>query len=649
MIPRTTVSMTLVVAAAATAWLGMATPVRADGHLIAPAGAPQPAGLRERGVVERLYQPAGQTGTVGGCVEGFTENLADSTPAATVPDSLSAHSRTMCKMVIEIVPDRIYQAWGYALANKTLVVGDDGLIIVEALDSVEATEEALADLLAVAGTDLPIKAVIYTHSHPDHFPGVKGMISQEDADAGRVAVIAHETFMANIAEQNSVLGPVLGVRSLYSAGNTLPFGPEGRVNAGLGPLFADGEKTLIPPTMTVPTDGQLTLEIAGVEMVITHTPGDIADNITILFPELSTYHYAEVMQGENFPNLHTIRGARYRDPYRWYRSLDTIRDLAADADFLIGSHGRPVFGNAEVTETLTAYRDAIQFVHDQTVRHMNRGMVPDELVEVVTLPPHLAGHPRLGEFYGTVDHSVRQVYVGLLGFWQGDMTEMAKPGFQERAEGYVRMMGGRDAILAEAQTAIEEGNEGWAADILTWAIRADGDDTEARTLKAQALRQWGFRQTSINWRHSALTGAQELEGSLPDLSGGAESLFGAPDIVRAIPAGKTIENLSVRLRAEDTLDVSMTMGVRIEDTGETYGLEIRRGIAEFHDTMPTTITFALGMDKAVLDGVLLGQTTLAQALDDGSVSLSGDRAEMDRFFSYFEGAPDLNAIQLTGR
>lgn len=291
MISRHTPTLALVLATTAGAWIGASVPAWADGHLVAPTGTAQPAGLRDQGRIERLYRPAGQSGTVGGCVDGFTENLADATPAPTVPESLSNHSLSMCKMIIEIVPNRVYQAWGYALANKTLVVGDDGLIIIEGLDSVEVTQEALADLLAAAETDLPIKAVIYTHSHPDHFPGVKGMISQEDADTGRVAVIAHEDFMANIAEQNSIIGPVLGVRSLYSAGNTSPPGPEGRVNAGLGPLFADGEKSLIPPTVFVPNDGELELTIAGVEM-LTPTPRAIlpttSPSCSPSFPPITT-------------------------------------------------------------------------------------------------------------------------------------------------------------------------------------------------------------------------------------------------------------------------------------------------------------------------------------------------------------------------
>jgi alkyl sulfatase BDS1-like metallo-beta-lactamase superfamily hydrolase len=600
-----------------------------------------------------LYQPVGEKGTVGGCgAGGFTENLAYDEPAPTVPAALTAHSKTMCKMVIEIVPGKVYLAWGYALASPTLIVGDDGLIVIDPPDSIEATEIAWDDLLAASGATAPVKAVVYTHSHPDHFPGVRAIVDEKDVKAGEVQIIAQESFMRNIAEQNSALGPILGARTAFMAGDPiLPVGPEGRTNAGLGPLFFGGTLTLIPPTETISTLGRRDFEIAGVKMTIRHTPGDIYDNITTWFPDLKIYHYAEVLQGENFPNLHTIRGTRYRDPERWYKSIDTIREVAREADILIGSHGRPVFGNDELMDVLTAYRDAIQFTHDQTVRYMNHGLVPDQLVEKVKLPPHLASHPWLGEFYGTVEHSVRQIYVGLLGFWEGDMTTMAKPAYQERAKAYVKMMGGRKKILKEARKAIAAGDYGWAADITTWPIRVNPNDMEARKLKAEALRAWGYTVHSINWRHAALTGALELdtEDTIPGLTGSAKALFGASDVIAAIPPGQVIRNMQVQLRAEDTLDVEMTLGMRVTDVDDAFALEIRRGIAEFHREIPEDADVLLSMTKNDVDRVLTGQTSFAASARDGSIQIQrGDADDVDRFFAYFE-TPDVNAIRLLAR
>ncbi len=594
----------------------------------------------------------GSTGTIGGCDETFTENMAYDKPAATIPAGMTEHSKTMCKMVIEIVPEKVFLAWGYALANLTMVVGDDGLIMIDPPDSMEATEIAYRDLRAAAKTDKPVVAVVYTHSHPDHFPGVRAMVNEQDVIDGKVKIIAHEDFMKNIAEQNSVLGPILGVRSAFSAGDpVLSVGPEGRVNAGLGPLFYGGTLSLITPTDDIPNQGRVDFEISGVKMEVRHTPGDIYDNVTIWFPEWQMYHFAEVLQGENFPNIHTLRGTRFRDPERWYKSIDVIRGIAKGAEILIGSHGRPVFGNAELTDILTSYRDAIQFTHDQTIRYMNRGMTPDELVEVVKLPDHLANHPWLGEYYGTVHHSVKQIYLGLIGFWQGDITEMAKPGYRERAAKYVKIMGGRQAILDEARKAIDAGDFGWAADITTWSIRVNNDDMDARRLKAEALRNWGYTVSSINWRHNALIGALELEteGPVPGLSASAKALFGSPDVIAAIPPGQVIDNLRVQIKSEETEDVTMTLGFEITDLNEAYALEIRRGIVESHIGVPDDADLVLVLTKDDVTNVMTGQTTFEAAVREGSIELrTGDVDDLGRFMGYFE-TPNPSAIRLIAR
>ena len=594
----------------------------------------------------------GSTGTIGGCDETFTENLAYDKPAATIPKGMTEHSKTMCKMVIEIVPDKVYLAWGYALANLTMVVGDDGLIMIDPPDSMEATEIAYRDLLAAAKTDKPVVAVIYTHSHPDHFPGVRTLVSEQDVTDGKVKIIAHEDFMKNIAEQNSVLGPILGIRSAFSAGDpVLSVGPKGRVNAGLGPLFNGGTLSLITPTDDIPNQGRVDFEISGVKMEIRHTPGDIYDNITIWFPDWNMYHYAEVIQGENFPNLHTIRGTRYRDPERWYKSIDVIRGIAKDAEILIGSHGRPVFGNAELTDILISYRDAIQFTHDQTIRYMNRGLTPDELVEVVKLPDHLANHPWLGEYYGTVHHSVKQIYFGLLGFWQGDMTEMAKLGYRERTGNYVKMLGGRQAILDAARRAIDAGDFGWAADITTWPIRVNPDDMDARRLKAEALRNWGYTVSSINWRHNALIGALELEteGPVPNMTASAKALFGSLDVIAAIPPGQVIDNLKVQIKSEETVDVTMILGFEITDLNEAYALEIRRGIVESRIGVPEGADLVLALTKDDVIRVLTGQTTFVDTVEAGTITLkTGDVADLSRFMGYFE-RPNPANIRLIAR
>jgi alkyl sulfatase BDS1-like metallo-beta-lactamase superfamily hydrolase len=586
----------------------------------------------------RLYKPGNLTGTVGGCNKTFTDNLADATTAPTVHPALTRHSGTMCKMVIEIVPEKMYLALGYGLANMTLVVGESGLFLIDTLESDEATAEAYADLRAAAGTSAPLKGVLYSHSHTDHFSGIKALVSREDTRAGKVYVITQKNFVQNANGQNSFVDPIAGVRAAYAHGAPLiPVGAEGLVNGGLGPIRRAGIMSFVLPNKVIPDNGREEMTVAGINMLLQHVPGDTDDNVTVWFPDLQVLHHAAVVQGETFPALRSPGGTRYRDPLEWYRGVDRLRFQAKEARVLIGSHGRPVFGTPQLQDVLTAYRDAIQYVHDQTIRHMNRGLAPDAIVDAVSLPPHLAEHPWLGQFYGTVPGAVREIYAALLGSWQGDAASIARLPPVARAQGYVRMMGGRDAILGEARAAIDRDEYGWAADLLTWPIRVDADDMEARKLKATALRQIAYQQTSATERNVALVAALALEKALPAEDSETTWSLRNPDARGYTPIAKRLMEMSVRLKAEETRDVQLTMSMHVTGAWKAHALEIRRGIAEFHHGEPAHVDFTLTTKTgAPLDRILSGQTTLAEELEDNDTSLEGDLATAERFFGYFD-------------
>jgi len=420
---------------------------------------------------------------------------------------------------------------------------------------------------------------------------------------------------------------------------------EGRVNGGLGPDFVIENPSLIAPNVLV--DEVLDITIAGVRMEIKWVPSEAPDEIAVWLPDLEVLHTVEILQGESFPNLHTIRGTRYRDLELWFKGIDTL--LEYPAKYTVASHGRPISGYDEVAETLTAYRDAIQYVYDQSLRYINKGFLPDDLVEVVKLPPHLAEHPWLGDFYGGVAHSVRQIYYGELGWFLGDPTFLAPTRPLQASERYVRMMGGRDAVFAAAVEAAEGGDQQWAAELTTHLIRIDHDDRDARDLKAEALRRIGYTQTNTNWRNWYLTSAKELDGTI-DFSKRLD--IQAPDMLRAFPTSELIKGFRYRLKAEDVLDVYMTMGFRFPDVDEEFGLEIRRGIVQFYESMPDGADVVLEMDRATLMGLLLGELDIAgktgvhpESPQDALVALfeSGDARltrgspeDFARFFSYFE-------------
>lgn len=567
-------------------------------------------------------------------VAGSGKNLAFAAAAPTVAAALTAHSQKMTQHVYRTAGN-VYSAVGYGLANMTMIEGDDGVIVVDVLESVENARDVMAELRTL--TTKPVKAVVYTHNHYDHVMGAEAVVDPTDVAAGRVPIYAHRKMMQGLLNQLSVVGEAIGLRSMYTFGAFLDHGADGTVNEGIGPALFAGTTGFIPPTVTF--DDELDLTIAGVHLKLIYAPSETDDEIVVWLPEKRLLQSAEVIQGETYPNLYTIRGTTYRDPVQWYRTIDRLRAL--EPAYLVPSHGRPVEGAAEVAALLTAYRDAIQFTHDQTVRLINKGYTPDEIAAALpALPPHLAAHPWVAEFYGTVKHSVRNVYGGYLGWFQGDPTTLDPAPPLERARRYVAMMGGRDAVVAAARQADSRGEHQWCAELLTWVVRATPDDREARMLKAQALRALGYEQINVNWRNFELTAAKELDGTLDasryDLGRGRA-------ILSRLPLVSVLENVVPRIDPVKSANVHMTLALRTTDTKQGYGLEIRRGVVELHRTLPSQADVTLSGDEAVLRDVILQARSMVKELALGGVQVEGGLSTLSTFFGYFERPTGLPA------
>jgi alkyl sulfatase BDS1-like metallo-beta-lactamase superfamily hydrolase len=305
---------------------------------------------------------------------------------------------------------------------------------------------------------------------------------------------------------------------------------------------------------------------------------------------------------------------------------------ALGAEHLVPSHTRPVSGREAVAEILTAYRDAIQYVHDQTVRGMNRGLGPDELVEEIELPPHLKSHPYLAELYGTVEWSVRSIFAGYLGWFGGDTATLSPAPPAERSAGYVALAGGSDALLAAAAAALEEGRSEWAAELATHVLRLDPGHREARRIKAAALRDLGHRSTSPNGRNFYITQALELEGSaeveppLPDAS--------VIDIARTLPIRSFIAAMPANLDPEKSAEVERVMGFRFPDVGEAYALDVRRGVAEMRDGVPADADVVLTMDSGVWIEVILGARSFPIAVAKGDIAMEGGALDVPAVLAF---------------
>jgi len=304
-----------------------------------------------------------------------------------------------------------------------------------------------------------------------------------------------------------------------------------------------------------------------------------------------------------------------------------------------------VYGKEDVSGVLTAYRDAIQFVHNQTIRYINEGYTPDELVALVKLPDHLAEHPWLGEFYGTVKHAVREIYQGEIGWFNGDPTTLDPITPVDSASRYVELIGGRDKLVREAQKALDREDYQWAAELTTHVIRVNKNDMTARNIKAKSLRALGFKTENTNWRCWYLTSARELEGEGLDFSG----RIAAMGVARALPAAIKVEALGLRVAAEKAIDVHVKMGFRFPDVNESYAIEIRRGIAEFHSEMPEGVDVVLTLDDVYLSDILMGLASFEQGIKSGDIKVDGSMDDLIEFFSCFEKPKQAEEIFLTLR
>lgn len=420
-------------------------------------------------------------------------------------DMLDAHSDEFKKEVIKVT-DGVYVAVGFGLANSILIEGDEGVIIVDTMESQRAAQEVKAEFDKI--TNKPVKAIIYTHNHYDHVYGAKVFAGKD-----KPAVFAHELLSTLVDTRRNVVQPAIFARSTRQFGVTLP--AKGYLNAGIGPRLniggAAGAANFIAPTITF-GDEPLETEVAGIKIKLVHAPGETDDQLFVWLPDKRV-----LLPGDNFykafPNLYAIRGTPYRDVRKWADSLDLM--LAEKPKFLVPSHTRPVIGEDTIRETLTHYRDAIRTVLDQTLKGLNRGLGPDALVEVVKLPDNLANQPYLHEYYGTIAWSVRAIFAGYLGWFDGNATTLFPLSPKDRAQRMVEMAGGKENLLKKAQAAHDASDHQWSLELIDHLLTLDPRNAQARTLKGEALLALGEQQISANARNYFITSAVQAGVRLP--------------------------------------------------------------------------------------------------------------------------------------
>ncbi len=521
------------------------------------------------------------------------------------------------------VTERMYQVRSLDISNMTIVEGASGLILIDPLLTAETAKAAL-ELYYTHRPRVPVKAVIYSHSHADHFGGVRGVVDEADVKAGKVAVIAPRGFMEHAVAENVIAGNAMSRRAQYQFGAFVPPGERGQVDGGLGRVLSRGNVTLIAPTDEVqaPLDRRT---VDGVEIEIQQTPGTEAPaEMNLFFPQLKVLNAAENVT-HNLHNLYTLRGAEIRDGLGWAKYIDAMRrKWAAGAEVMVAQHHWPTWGSARIDEVLRKQRDLYQYIHDQTVRMLNLGMKPREIAEALRLPDSLAQEWFARGYYGTVSHNAKAVYQKYLGWYDANPASLNPLPQAESARRTVDYMGGAAAVLAKARADFAKGDYRWVAEVVMQVVWADPANTEARALAADAFEQLGYQAESGVWRNVYLSGANELRNGLPRGSATAST---SADVVRAIPLDLFFDYLAVRLNPQKAAGRKLVVNWTFPDVDQKVQLTLENSVlSHVMGEHAAKADAAVTLDRATLDRISLQQTTFPAAIQAGQARIEGDVA-----------------------
>ncbi|MGW4049892.1 alkyl/aryl-sulfatase [Streptomyces sp. NPDC004779] len=560
--------------------------------------------------------------------------LAGDCPAMVNP-SLWRQSRLVADHGLFEVAEGIYQVRGFDLSNMTLVEGQQGVLVIDPLISSETAAAALALYRNHRG-QRPVTAVLYTHSHVDHFGGVRGVVGEAELAAG-IPVIAPYGFLEHAVSENVYAGTAMARRAAYMYGAALPRGERGQVGAGLGQTTSTGSVGLIPPTLTITRTGQEE-EVDGIHMVFQLTPGTEAPaELNIHFPHHRALCMAENAT-HNLHNLLTLRGAEVRDPRTWARYLaEAVTLFGADTDVAFASHHWPVWGQDRIITFLNEQRDLYAYLHDQTLRMINEGFTPLEIAERMEMPPALEQAWHTHGYYGSVSHNTKAVYQRYLGWFDGNPAHLWEHPPAEAARRYVEFMGGAGEVLRRARTSFDGGDFRWVAQVVNHVLFADPGNPEARDLQARALEQLGYGSENGTWRNFYLMGALELrEGAV-----GTPTTTVSPDFLAALTLEQLFDAAAIRVDGPRSWHADTT--IRWNITGaDPISLHLRNGVLTHGSaTVPLEANPDLDITLAEADlrAVLLGTLSPADLLAREGVRAIGDTAKLTELLGHL-GRPD---------
>jgi alkyl sulfatase BDS1-like metallo-beta-lactamase superfamily hydrolase len=492
----------------------------------------------------------------------------------TIHPGLWRQAQLTLKQGLYEVVEGIYQVRGLDISNMTLVEGETGVVVIDPLTTTETAAAAMALYREHRGGDRPVKAVIYTHSHVDHFGGVLGVITQEEVEARGIPVIAPEGFVEHAIAENVFAGTAMARRAGYMYGAALERGPAAQVCAGLGQNVPRGEVGLIVPTDYVSGTGERrTLD--GVELEFQMAPGSEAPSeMHFFFPQFRALCMAENAT-HTLHNLVTLRGALVRDPHLWSQYLtEAIEAYGGRTDVVFASHHWPTWGQERAIGFIATQRDLYAYLHDQTLRLINQGHTGSEIAETFRLPPALDLAWNSHGYYGSVSHNVKAIYQRYMGWFDGNPGRLWAHPPAELAKRYVDAIGGLDRVVEVARTAFDAGDFRWAATLLDHAVFADPDSKDARELYADTLEQLAYGAENATWRNFFLSGATELR----DGGFGTPTTTSAPTVMAQLSPGQIFSAIAIQVNGPRAWDLDLSLDVTFTDLHTNYRVTLRNGV-----------------------------------------------------------------------
>ncbi len=541
------------------------------------------------------------------------------------------------------VSDGIYQLRGYDLANMSIIEGDSGWILVDPLTAKETSDKALKFAQKHLGKK-PIRAIIYTHSHIDHFGGVNGILqNMSDDEKRQLRIIAPEGFMEEATSENIIAGMAMTRRAMFMYGKRLARNERGHVGTGLGKGPAFGTFALLEPTELINETGQ-TLDIDGVPFEFQYVPGSEAPaEFTFYLPEHKAYCGAEMLS-RNMHNLYTLRGAKVRDANIWSAYIEEARELYADSDVYFASHHWPMWGTDKIQDFMSQQSDTYKYIHDQSVRLFNTGLTPNEVAEQIKMPASLNNAFHNQGYYGTVKHNAKAVYQGYLGWYTGNPAKLDPLPEAQSAQRYIDMMGGVESVLAKAQTAFDEAANAsvedgtktyrWLAELLNHAVFAEPDNTASKNLLAKVYDQLGYLAESAPWRDFYLTGAYELRHGTPEVGIDMAIMRG---VLVQTPVSNFFDSMAVRLKGPDAEGKKLDVKITFTDLKESYLLSLNNSVLRHKKvTADTPADATLNLTQPLFVDIIIGKAGLKDTLFGDELSVEGSTLDLISFFGLLD-------------